>query len=87
MPYHQDSSRIVPVTISLVIAIICVIILTVMIRDRRHRPEIKSAEQAQHETTGSTAGKAGARLVPTDPKQSVEPAPSGPAPAQAANPN
>ena len=87
MPYHQHSSRIVPVTISLVIAIVCAIILMVMIRDRWHRPEVRTADQAQRETTGSAAGKAGARLVPTDPKLSVEPAPSGPAPVQPSNPN
>ena len=86
MPYRDDSSRIVPVTISLVIAIVCAIILTVMIRDRWHEPEIKSADQAQHATTGSAADKAGARLVPTDPKLSVEPQPSGPTSVQPANP-
>jgi hypothetical protein len=86
MPYHQDSSRIVPVTISLVIAIVCAIILAVMIYDRRHEPEIKAAEQAEHATTGSAAGRAGTRLMPTDPKLSVERKPSGPAPAQPANP-
>jgi len=68
VPYHQDSSRIVPATISLVIAIICAIVLTIMIHDRWHEPEVKSAYQAEHTTTGSAANKAGARLLPTDPK-------------------
>jgi hypothetical protein len=87
VPYHHDSSRIVPVTISLAIAIVCVIILTVMIRDRWSHPELKSADQAEHATTGSAANKAGTRLVPTDPKLSVEPTPSGSTPVQPVNPN
>jgi hypothetical protein len=77
VPYHQDSSRIVPATISLVIAIICAIVLTIMIHDRWYEPEVKSADQAEHATTGSN--KAGARLLPTDPKLSIEPTPSAPA--------
>jgi len=87
VPYDQDSSRIVPVTISLAIAIVCVIILTVMIRDRWHRPAIKAAEQAQYETTGSTAGKADAKLVSNGPKVSGEPTPSAPDPVQPAKPD
>jgi len=51
-----------------VIAIICAIVLTIMIHDRWHEPEVKSAYQAEHTTTGSAANKAGARLLPTDPK-------------------
>ena len=87
MPYHQDSSRIVPVTILLAIAIVCVIILTVMIRDRWHRSEIRAAERAQYQTTGSAAGNADAKLVPNDPKVSGEPTPSASGPVQPAKPD
>jgi hypothetical protein len=69
MPYREESSRIVPAMISLAITIVCAIILTVMIYDRWHEPQIRSAEQTEHVTTGSSAGNAGARLVP-DPKMS-----------------
>jgi hypothetical protein len=76
------------VTISLVIAIVCMVILTVMIRDRWDRPEVRSAEQAQHETTGSAGGKTGARLMPSDVKLSVEQRFSGLVPAaQPAHPD
>ena len=87
MPYHQDSSRIVPAMISLVIAIACAIILAVMIHERWREPQIRSAEQAEHMTTGSAAGKAGAKLVPTDPSMSVDPTPSMPGPVQPAKPD
>jgi hypothetical protein len=85
--YRQNDSRIVPVTISLVIAVVCAIILTVMIHDRWTHLEIKSANQTEHATTGSAANKAGAKVMQTDPKLSVGPKPSGPEPIQPANPN
>ena len=87
MPYRDDSSRIVPAMISLAIAIVCAIILAVMIYDRWHEGEIKSADQAEHATMGSSAGRAGARLVPTNPKMSVEPTPSIPGPVQPTQPD
>ncbi len=87
MPYHQDGSRIVPAAISLVIAIACAIVLTIMISDRWHEPVLKSSNQAEHETTGSAANKAGAKLLPTDPKLPIEPTPSAPGPVQPSNPN
>jgi hypothetical protein len=87
MPYREDSSRIVPAAISLVIAIVCAMILGTMIYDRWHEHEIKSAEQAEHATTGSAAGKSGAKFVPTDPAMSVGPAPSAPGPVQPAKPD
>ncbi|MGA7810682.1 hypothetical protein [Bradyrhizobium sp.] len=73
--------------ISLAIAIVCAGVLTLLVRDRWNRPELKSAEQARHATTGEAAQAAGAKVLPTDPKLAVEPAPAGPAQAQPANPN
>jgi hypothetical protein len=87
MPYREESSRIVPATISLVIAIVCAIILGVMIYDRWHEGDIKSAEQTEHLTTGSSAGKAGAKQLPIDPKMSAEPSPSLPGSVQRAQPD
>ena len=69
------------------IALICIVILTLQIRDRWHSPEIKSAYQAEHTTTGQAAHNSGASVTPTDPKLSVEPALDGPKQAQPANPN
>ncbi len=73
--------------IAAAIALICVVVLTLQIRDRWHPPEIKSADQAAPATTGQVAHAAGARVLPTDPSLSVEPAPAGPKQAQPANPN
>ncbi len=73
--------------ISLAIAIICVGVLALLVRDRWNRPEVKSAEQARYATTGQAAQSAGARVLPTDPKLAVEPTPAGPNPAQPPNPN
>ncbi len=72
---------------SAAIALVCIVVLTLQIRDRWHRPEIKSADQAQHATTGQVAQTAGAKILPTDPSLSVEPSPAGPRQAQPANPN
>ena len=68
------------------IALGCIVVLTLQIRDRWHSPEIKSAYQAEHTTTGQVARDSGASITPTDPKLSVEPSPDGPKQAQPANP-
>ncbi len=73
--------------ISFAVALVCVGVLVMLIRDRWNRPELKSAEQARYTTTGQAADAAGARVLPTDPKLAVEPAPPGPKQAQPANPN
>jgi hypothetical protein len=73
--------------ISLAIVLICVGLLTLLVRDRWNLPEIKSAEEARNATTGQAAQTAGASVLPTDPKLTVEPTPPGPKQAQPANPN
>ena len=73
--------------LSAAIALVCIVVLTMQIRDRWHPPEIKSADEARHTTTGQVAHNAGAKILPTDPSLSVEPAPAGPKQAQPANPN
>jgi hypothetical protein len=73
--------------LSAAISLVCIVVLTLEIRDRWHPPEIKSADQAQHATTGQVAHAAGAKILPTDPSLSVEPSPAGPKQAQPANPN
>ena len=72
---------------SAAIALVCIVVLTLQIRDRWHPPEIKSADQARQTTTGEVARGARAQILPTDPSLSVEPAPAGPKQAQPANPN
>ena len=72
---------------SAAIALVCIVVLTLQIRDRWHSPEIKSAYQAEHTTTGQVAHAAGATIAPTDQKLLIEPTPAGPRQAQPANPN
>ena len=72
---------------SAAIALACIVVLTLEIRDRWHPPEIKSADQARHATTGQVAHAAGAQILPTDPSLSAEPTPAGPRQVQPANPN
>jgi hypothetical protein len=73
--------------ISFAVAIFCMGVLALLVRDRWNRPDVKTAEQARYATTGQAAQSAGARVSPTDPKLAVEPAPSGPKQAQPANPD
>jgi hypothetical protein len=72
---------------SAAIALVCVVVLTLQIRDRWHSPDIKPTTVAKHTTTGEAAREAGARVLPTDPRLAVEPKPDGPKQAQPANPN
>ena len=87
MERYHPPNRVVPATISFILSILLVIAIVVMVHDRWSHPEVKSAQQAEHSTTGMAARNAGARVVPTDPKLSVEPTPSGPNPVQPADPN
>ena len=82
---HIDRARLA--TFAAAIALACIVVLTLQIRDRWHPPEIKSAYQAERTTTGHAARNSGAMITPTDPKLSVQPAPAGPKQAQPANPN
>ena len=73
--------------ISLAIALVCVVVLTLQVRDRWNSPEVKTAAEAQDTTTGQAARRAGARISQTEPRAPVEPDPPGPKPAQPAHPN
>jgi hypothetical protein len=75
-----------PALIAGVLAFVCAVILTLLIHDRWSRPDVKPAEVASMTTTGQTAHLAGAKVLPTDPKLSVEPTPGAPKPVQPANP-
>jgi hypothetical protein len=72
--------------ISLAIALVCAAALITQVRYRWNSPEIKTAAEAQHTTTGQAARQAGARISQSEPKPPVEPTPAGPKPAQPANP-
>ncbi len=80
-------SRTGPLKIAVVIALACVAVLTMLVRDRWQNPQIKPTQEARYSETGNAARAAGARILPTDPKLTVEPAQAGPKQAQPANPN
>ena len=82
---HIDRAHLAALAAS--IALSCIVVLTLQIRDRWHSPEIKSTYLAEHTTTGRVAHNSGAVMTPTDPKLMVEPTPDGPKQAQPANPN
>ena len=82
---HIERGRLA--AISAAISLVCIVALTMQIRDRWHAPEIKSPDQAERAMTGQVAHAAGALVLPTDPSLSAEPSPAGPKPAQPANPN
>jgi hypothetical protein len=79
--------RAVPLATAIAVALVCVVALIFLVRDRWHSPEIKPAEEARTSTTGQVAHAAGAMVLPTDPMLTVEPKPSGPKQAQPAVPN
>jgi len=81
---HIDRVRLAAMAAAISLA--CAAVLTLQIRDRWQSPQIKSPDQAAHETTGQVAHAAGAQILPTDPPLSVEPKPDGPKQAQPANP-
>jgi len=70
---YQHPSRVVPATISVVVAGVLVIGCAYLVSDRFLDPQIKTTEQAEHSTTGMAARRAGAQLSPTQPKLAVEP--------------
>ena len=73
--------------VSLVIALACAAVLVMQVSDRWHTPEVKTAAEAQHTTTGQAARQAGARISQSEPKPRLEPTPAGPKPAQPAHPD
>ena len=71
---YKPPDRTVPAIVSLILSVLCVIMIVLIIRDRWNRPETKTAERAEHSTTGRAAARnAGARLLLPDPKLSVGP--------------
>jgi hypothetical protein len=71
---YKPPDRTVPAIVSFILSVLCVIMIVLIIRDRWNRPETKTAEQAEHSTTGRAAARnAGARLLLPDPKLSVGP--------------
>jgi hypothetical protein len=73
--------------ISLAIAVVCAVVLVMQVRNRRNSPEVKTAAEAQHTTTGQAVRAAGARISQSEPRPALEPDLAGPKPAQPAHPD
>jgi hypothetical protein len=71
---YKPPRRVVPATISLIASVLLIVVCAFLVSNRFRDPEIKTAEQAEHSTTGIVARRAGAQLSPTQPKLAVEPA-------------
>jgi hypothetical protein len=71
---YKHPDRVLPATISLVVAVVLSLVCVYLISDRFLSPEVKTTAQAEHSTTGMTVRNAGARLSPTEQKLAVEPA-------------
>ena len=86
MPHERPHINRRPiVAIAVVLALGCFLELGMEIHDRWKAPDIRSGDQLEHSTTGDATRRAGAQLVPSEPKLADEPAIAGPKPKQPAS--
>jgi hypothetical protein len=84
---HSKRTSVHPVMVALAVAIFGVLAMLIFDHGPWSRPNVQTAEVANHETTGAAARSAGAAVVPTAPKAALEPEAPGPKPAQPASPD
>lgn len=87
MAEQRHFNRLGPAMVAVAVAVVCVALLVLLARSNWNRPQVKPPAVAQSTTTGQAARSAGAKVLPTEPKRSIEPKPAGPPPAQPANPD
>jgi hypothetical protein len=75
-----------PMVVALAVAVLGMLAMLIVDHGPWSRAKVQTVEVANHETTGAAARATGAAVTPTAPKSTIEPAPSGPKPAQSANP-
>lgn len=83
---HSKRTGVHPVMVALAVAIFGVLAMLIVDHGPRNRPNVQTAEVANHKTTGEAARTAGAVVAPTEPGPALEPEPPGPKPVQPANP-
>jgi hypothetical protein len=84
---HHPKRRVVhPVMVAIAVAIFGALAMLVVDHGPWSRPDVQTAEVANHQTTGQAARAAGAAVAPTAPKPALEPEAPGPKPAQPASP-
>jgi len=74
-----------PVVIALAVAVLGILAMLIIDHGPWSRAHIRTAEMANHTTSGAAAQAAGATVTPTEPKPQLEPIAPGPKPAQPAN--
>ena len=84
---HSKRMGVRPVMVALAVAIFGVLAMLVVDHGPRSQPNVRTAEVANHGTTGAAARAAGAAVVPTAPKPALEPEAPGPKPAHPASPD
>ena len=75
-----------PLVIALAIAVFGVLAMLIVDHGPWSRPNLQTAEMANHTTTGAAAQAARPTVAPTAPKPQLEPITPGPKPAQPAIP-
>ena len=75
-----------PLMVAAVVAILGVLGMLIVDHGPWSKPKVQPAASANYSTTGEAARAAGARVIPSEPKPSIEPAPPGPKPVQPASP-
>jgi hypothetical protein len=83
---HTKHKGAQPVYFALAIAITGIVAMLLVDHGPWTRPHPQNAQVAQHMTTGEAARSAGAVVVPTAPKSTLEPEPIGPKRAEPPNP-
>jgi len=84
---HSKRIGVHPVMVAFAIAIFGMLAMLVVDHGPWSRPNVQTAEVANHRTTGEAARAARATIAPTAPKPALEPEAPGPKPAQPANPD
>ena len=84
---HSKRMGVHPVMVAFAIAIFGMLAMLVVDHGSWSRPNVQTAEVANHRTTGEAARAVGATIAPTAPKPTLEPEAPGPKPAQPANPD
>jgi hypothetical protein len=75
-----------PLLVALAVALFGVLGMLSVDHGPWNKPKVKTAEVANHTTTGEAARAAGASVTPTEPKPLLGPASPGPNPVHPVNP-
>jgi len=83
---HSKETGVHPVVVALAVAVIGILGMLIVDHGPWSRPNVQTAEVANHETTGAAARAVGAAVAPTEPRPALEPEPPGRKPVQPISP-